>query len=103
MFVEIPRQFCERFRQSANRPHLLMGCEPTALAAALIVCVIIGYSVPNVWGITGAITLFIVLRHVLHFMASEDPLLITVHHNSQRYRQGFWTAKPRERYRWRSR
>jgi hypothetical protein len=80
-----------------------MGCEPTALAATLIICVVIGYSVPTILGIVGSIALFFALRHVLHFMASEDPMLIKVHHNSQRYRQGFWTAKPNEQHRWRSR
>jgi hypothetical protein len=44
MQIEIPAHFCAKFRQSANRPHLLIGCEPTAIALALIVSVIIGYS-----------------------------------------------------------
>jgi type IV secretory pathway TrbD component len=100
MLVEIPPQFCARFRESANRPHLLLGCEPTAIAAAFVLCVIIGYSAPTLWGIGSAVVLFFLLRHGLRAMAAEDPILIGIHHASQRYHQGFWTAKPRERHRW---
>jgi type IV secretory pathway TrbD component len=103
MLVEIPPQFCVKFRQSANRPHLLVGCEPTAIAAALVFCVIIGYSTANPLGIGLAVCLFIFLRHVLQQMASEDPILIQVHSNSQRYTQKVWTAKPRRPHEWRSR
>ena len=73
--TEIPPQFCARFRESANRPHLLLGCEPTAIAAAFVLCVVIGYSAPTLWGIGGAISLFFVLRHGLRAMAAEDPIL----------------------------
>jgi type IV secretory pathway TrbD component len=100
MMTEIPPQFCSRFRESANRPHLLLGCEPTAIAAAFVLCVVIGYSAPTLWGIGGAISLFFVLRHGLRAMAAEDPILIGIHHASQRYRQGFWTAKPRRHCGW---
>ncbi len=100
MLVEILPQFCARFRESANRPHLLLGCEPTAIAAAFVVCVVIGYSAPTLWGIGGALSLFFILRRGLRVMAAADPILIGVHHASQRYRQGFWTAKPRRPYGW---
>jgi hypothetical protein len=43
MEIQIPAQFCARIRQSANRPHLLVGCEPTALMLALVLCIIVGY------------------------------------------------------------
>ncbi len=100
MLVEILPQFCARFRESANRPHLLLGCEPTAIAAAFVLCVIVGYSAPTLWGIGSAVVLFFLLRHGLRAMAAEDPILIGIHHASQRYHQGFWTARPRERHRW---
>jgi type IV secretory pathway TrbD component len=103
MQIEIPAQFCAKFRQSANRPHLLMGCEPTAIAGALIVSVIIGYSAPNLIGIGLAIALFVFLRHLLRQMAVEDPMLISIHANSQRYRQKVWTAKPKRCPLWRVR
>jgi type IV secretory pathway TrbD component len=80
-----------------------LGCEPTAIAAAFVLCVVIGYSAPTLWGIGGAISLFFVLRHGLRAMAAEDPILIGIHHASQRYRQGFWTAKPRRHCGWLSR
>jgi type IV secretory pathway TrbD component len=103
MQIEIPAQFCAKFRQSANRPHLLMGCEPTAIALALIVSVIIGYSAPTLIGIGSAVALFLFLRHVLRQMAVEDPMLISIHHSSQRYRQKVWTAKPTRHAVWRAR
>jgi type IV secretory pathway TrbD component len=103
MMTEIPPPFCARFRESANRPHLLLGCEPTAIAAAFVLSVIVGLSAPTWWGIVGAIGLFFVLRHGLRAMAAEDPILFGVHYESQRYRQGFWTAKPRKQHRWRNR
>ena len=103
MEIQIPAQFCARIRQSANRPQLLVGCEPTALMLALVLCIIVGYSVPTWYGIGGAILLFFVLRQLLQEMAQKDPHLIAVHHESQRYRQDFWTAKPSRVYRWRAR
>ena len=103
MEIQISAQFCARIRQSANRPHLLVGCEPTALMLALVLCIIVGYSVPTWYGIGGAILLFFVLRQLLQEMAQKDPHLIAVHHESQRYRQDFWTAKPSHAYRWRAR
>jgi len=102
MLTEIPPQFCARFRESANRPQLLLGCEPTAIAGALFLCVVIGYSAPTLWGIGTAIVLFFILRRGLRAMAAEDPILIQVHYESQRYNQGFWTSKPRRQNRWSS-
>ena len=103
MDIQIPAQFCAPIRQSANRPHLLVGCEPTALMLALVLCIIVGYSVPTMYGIGGAILLFFVLRHVLQEMAQKDPHLIAVHHERQRYRQGFWPAKTLRVRHWRTR
>jgi type IV secretory pathway TrbD component len=100
MLIEIPPQFCARFRESANRPHLLLGCEPSAIALAFLLCLVIGYSAPTFWGISGAIVLFLLLRRGLRAMAVEDPILIKVYDQSQRYRQGFWTAKPQCPHRW---
>jgi type IV secretory pathway TrbD component len=103
MEIQVPAQFCAPIRQSANRPHLLVGCEPTALMLALVLCIVVGYSVPTAYGIGGAIFLFFLLRHLLQEMAQKDPHLIAVHHESQRYRQGFWTAKRLRVQRWRTR
>jgi type IV secretory pathway TrbD component len=100
--MEIPDQYCSPFHESSNRPHLIVGCEPTPIAAALFVCVVIGFSAPKWWGIAGAVFLFLFLRQILREMAKEDPILLTVHHESQRYNRGFWTAKPRQAHRWRS-
>ena len=101
--MEIPDIYCARFHESSNRPHLLLGCEPTAIAGAFVICVMIAFSVPKWWGIGTAVFLFLFLRQVLREMAKEDPQLISVHHESQRYNQGFWTAKPMRVNRWRSR
>ena len=103
MEIQVPAQFCASIRQSANRPHLLVGCEPTAIMLALVLCIIVGYSVPTLYGIGSAILLFFLLRHLLQEMAQKDPHLIAVHHESQRYRQGFWTAKRLRVYHWRTR
>ena len=101
--MEIPDMLCAAFHESSNRPHLLLGCEPTALGIAFVVSIVTGYSVPTWWGIGGAMLLFFFLRQILREMAKEDPHLLAVHHSSQRYHQGFWTAKPHRAKRWRTR
>ena len=80
----------------------MLGCEPTALAAVFVACIIIGFSVPTWWGIGLTVFLFLFLREVLRGMAKEDPRLISVHHESQRYNRAFWTAKPQKAQRWRT-
>jgi type IV secretory pathway TrbD component len=100
---EIPAQFCVKFHRSANRPHLLLGCEPTAIAAVFVLCVIVALSVPNFKGLGAAIALFLIARYGLRALAAEDPILIGIHHESQRYSQGFWTSKPKRPHRWRHR
>lgn len=100
--MEIPKVYCSPFHESSNRPHLMLGCEPTALAAVFVVAVILGFSIPTWWGIAGTLFLFFFLRQILREMAKEDPRLITVHSESQRYNQGFWTAKPLQSKKWRS-
>ncbi len=88
MEIPIPAQFCAPISQSANRPHLLVGCEPTAIMLALVLSIVIGYSVPTLYGVGGAILLFLLLRQVPQEIGQKDPHLIAVHHESQRYRQG---------------
>jgi type IV secretory pathway TrbD component len=100
--MDVPQIYCAPFHESSNRPHLLVGCEPTAIAVAFVLCVVIGYSCPTWWGIGGAVFLFLFLRQVLREMAKEDPQMLTVHHESQRYNQEFWTAKPSRAQRWRT-
>jgi type IV secretory pathway TrbD component len=97
---EIPAQFRAKFRESANRPHLLMGCEPTAIAAVFVLCVIVAFSVPTLKGVFTAIALFFLCRYGLRALAAEDPKLIGIHHRNQRYAQRFWTAKSRRPHRW---
>jgi len=101
--VEIPDNCHAPFHESALRSHLLAGCEPTAIFVVFVVCVILGFSVPTIWGIFGDVLLFVFCRQVLVEMAKQDPKLITVHHEKQRYNQGVWTAKPQVAVRWRSR
>jgi type IV secretory pathway TrbD component len=100
---EIPAQFRAKFRESANRPHLLMGCEPTAIATVFVLSVIVAFSVPTFKGVGLAIALFFVLRYGLRTLAAEDPKLIGIHHHSQRYAQRFWTARSKHPHRWASR
>jgi type IV secretory pathway TrbD component len=64
--------------------------------------VVVVLSVPNRYGIGLSIGLFFFLRKMLQEMAKDDPRLIEVHHNSQRYNRGFWTAKPIRAKRWRT-
>jgi type IV secretory pathway TrbD component len=100
--MEIPAHYCAPFHESSNRPHLLLGCEPTAIAAAFVLCVVIAWSFLTWWGLGGAVFLFLFLRQGLREMAKDDPILLTVHSNSQRYNRGFWTAKPLRAPRWRT-
>lgn len=101
--MEVPDLYCAPFHESSNRPHLMLGCEPTALAVAFVVSVVIGFSVPTWWGVGGAVLLFLSLRLLLREMAKQDPHMLAVHHESQRYNQGFWAAKSLRVHRWRSR
>ncbi len=101
--MEIPDLYCAPFHESSNRPHLLLGCEPTAIAAAFVLCIVVGLSIPTFWGIAGSVFLFFFLRELLREMAKEDPYMISVHYESQRYNQSFWTAKPMRARRWRIR
>ncbi len=100
--METPDLYSAHFHESSNRPHLMLGCEPTALALVLVLSTVIGYSVPAWWGIEGAIFLFLFLRQVLRAMAKEDARMLSLHSESQRYNQGFWTAKRTRAPRWRS-
>jgi type IV secretory pathway TrbD component len=101
--MKVAAQFRAKFHESANRPHVLLGCEPTAITAAFVLCVIVAYSAPTLWGIGIAIILFFLMRLGLRAMADEDPILIRVHYEAQRYQQGFWTAKPKQPHRWKHR
>ena len=100
--MEVPGSYCTPFHESSNRPHLLSGCDPTALGISFVTCVVIGYSYPKWWFVILAACLFFVLRAGLRHMAKQDPLMLTVHFEAQRYNQGFWTAKPRNAARWSS-
>jgi len=101
--MDVPQMYCAPFHESSNRPHLLLGCEPTLLALAFVLTVIVGYSVPTWWGIGGAVLLFVILRQLLRELAKADPRFAAIHMEAQRYNQRFWTAKPRRAILWRSR
>jgi type IV secretory pathway TrbD component len=98
--MNIPEKYCSPFRPSANRPHLLLGCEPTPLLLAFVVALLIGWSFMTWWGVGLAALLFFFLRMLLREMAKADPYLTTVHAEAQRYNQNFWTAKPWRPSRW---
>src|SRR5579863_1513917 len=55
MLTEIPTQFCAKFHEPANRPHLILGCEPAAIALAFLLSIVLGYSAPNFWGIRSSL------------------------------------------------
>ncbi len=100
--MDIPALYCTPFHESSNRPHLIAGCEPAAIGVAFVLCLILIISVPTWWGIGGAVFLFLFLRQVLREMAKDDPQMLKVHHEAQRYNQGVWTAKAVREQRWRS-
>ena len=90
--MEIPDRYCAPFHESSNRPHLLLGCDPAGLAIAFILCVIVAYSFLTWWGFLSAMLLFFSLRMLLREMAKEDPQMLRLYYEAQRYNQGFWTA-----------
>jgi len=100
--VEIPAQYCAPFHESANRPRLLLGCEPAAIAGLTFSLVALCFSVPTWWGICGSVALFFFLRQVLQEMAKADPFLITVYLCSRLYHRGFWTAQHLSARTWRT-
>jgi len=100
--MEIPERSTAAFHRSANRPALLLGCDPIGLGIAFCFCLIVALSLASLWGILLAMGLFVSLRTLLAQMAGFDPKLFRLHFNSQLYRQGFWPAKPVRRPEWRN-
>ena len=100
--MDIPEIYTEKFHESANRPDLILGCEGGALGAIFVLTLILCFSIPTWWGIGGSVFLFLFLRQVLREMAKEDPHMLAVHSESQRYNQGFWSAKPQDARTWRA-
>lgn len=95
--MDIPDQYCAAFHESANRPHLMLGCEPAGLVLAFIGCVVLAYSILAWWGLLLAMVLFFFLRLVLREMAKQDPQMLRMYYEAQRYNQGFWMAGGRTR------
>jgi type IV secretory pathway TrbD component len=94
MQIEIPAQYCADIRRSANKPLLLMGCDPLAIIAVGMLSLFVAFSVtPMRYGIGGALAVFFVGRQLLHTLAKKDPFLLRVYQSNRRYARGFWTAQ----------
>jgi type IV secretory pathway TrbD component len=86
--------FAVPFRESANRPHLVVGCEPLPIMAALVLCVITAFSLVSLWGIVLSIGMFTFLRTLLRDLAEKDPNFFAKHRENQRYnKQVIWLSK----------
>ena len=69
---------------------------------AFVCSLCMGFALPTLLGIAGAIALFFVLRALLRALADIDPNFASVYSNAQQYRQGSWLAKPQRAHLWRS-
>jgi type IV secretory pathway TrbD component len=89
---EIPFEYCAPIRESANRPHLLMGCEPFLVGAAVFVAVV---WVLSLWSLIGVVTgavVFLFLIQTFRQMAKKDPYWMRIWFDGKRWIQGWWPA-----------
>jgi type IV secretion system protein VirB3 len=85
-----PRQVV--FHRSANRPHLLLGCDRELALFSMFVCALVVFSLMSVWGVIAGALLWAAFMSILSRMAKSDPMLRQVYLRHIRY-QAFYPAK----------
>lgn len=80
------------FHRSANRPHLLLGCDRELAIAAIFICALVAFSLMSLWGVFIAAAVWSVFMMVLSRMGKADPMLRQVYIRHVRY-QPFYPAK----------
>jgi type IV secretory pathway TrbD component len=92
---EIPQEFCAEIRESANRPHMICGCEPELLAIAAIAGVLPFFALVNTHpfrgiGLGGA--LFFLCLQVSRSIGKYDPVWMRLWRDGKNWAQGYWPA-----------
>lgn len=89
---EIPLELCARVRESANRPHLVLGAEPipvflgVGMMAFWMICFL------SFWGVLSGFGLALFTLSILRAMAKKDPRWLQIGWD-KRWRQGYWPRR----------
>ena len=83
------------FHQSANRPHLLLGCDRELALFAIFVCALLAFTLMSLWGVFIAAIVWSVFMGVLSRMAKSDPMLRQVYIRHVKYRPFYPAKSPR--------
>ena len=97
---EIPISYCAQIRESANRPHLFMGCDPMLLGAAACFTALWCFSLMSFLGCLSGIAIFMFLLSIFRKMALAEPYFLSFLLDEKNWRQkrssqktrGFWPA-----------
>jgi type IV secretory pathway TrbD component len=90
---EIPAEYCAVIRESANRPHLLLGCEPWLVALACLLTAVWVISFLSILGfLTGGMLFFFSIQ-LFRQMAKKDPYWVRIWLDGKRWLQGYWPAQ----------
>jgi type IV secretory pathway TrbD component len=92
MFREIPDDYCAPIRESANRPHLTLGCESEFLVFPIFGSVAVFYSIPTIKGFVLAAVIFALGLSVFRAVAKYDPNWFRVWRDKKNWRQEYWPA-----------
>jgi type IV secretory pathway TrbD component len=91
-FQEIPAEFCTPIRDSANRPHLLFGCEPHLFMAAALLSVFCFLSILNWKGLLLGAVVFGCCIQVFRAIAKHDPVWVRVWLDKKNWLQDYYPA-----------
>lgn len=80
------------FHRSANRAHLLLGCDRELALSAIFVCALVAFSLMSIWGVFVAGFLWTIFMAALSRMGKADPMMRQVYIRHVTY-QPFYPAK----------
>jgi type IV secretion system protein VirB3 len=92
--MDRPREIV--IHQSANRPHLLLGCDRELVLFAGLMSAMLIFALVTWWGIVAGVALWLFAVAVLSRMGRFDPMLRQVYVRHVKYR-AFYPAKGRIR------
>lgn len=80
------------FHRSANRAHLLLGCDRELALSAVFICALVAFSLMSIWGVFVAGFLWSLFMAALSRMGKADPMMRQVYLRHVKY-QPFYAAK----------
>jgi type IV secretion system protein VirB3 len=84
------------FHRSANRPHLLLGCDRELALSAIFICAILAFSLMTVWGVFVAGAVWAIFMAVLSRMGKADPMLRQVYIRHVKYHPFYPAKSPKD-------